>query len=281
MAGAVFAQDALPPGLTALAETEREFARTAKVKGVRDSFLDFFAPDAIALTPDPVSARERLLQQEATPASADELLWEPRTGDVAAGGDLGWLTGPSTFIDHRGPDQTPRHGNYLSIWRKHPDGQWRVFIDVGIGLPAAAPFAPGLTRTGVSARYAGKEGKAAASASLLEADRRLNASLARDGAVKAYDGVVMAGTRLHRPGALPPVGPEAIARWMTASGTGMTAVSTTAESAASADLGYAYGTYEATAPKPQAGAYVRVWSRDADGRWVLVADVTQPAPPRK
>jgi hypothetical protein len=58
-------------------------------------------------------------------------------------------------------------------------------------------------------------------------------------------------------------------------------VSTTAESATSADLGYSYGKYEATAPKPQAGAYVRVWSRDADARWMLAADVTQPAPPRK
>lgn len=278
MAAALLAQEAIPPALTAMAETERDFARTAKVKGVRDSFLEFFAADAIALTPDPVSARARLSKQEATPATVDELLGEPRTGDVAASGDLGWLTGPSTFTNHSGPDQTPRHGNYLSVWRKQPDGQWRVFIDVGVGLPAAATFAPGLTRTAVSARYVGTEGKTAASASLLDADQRLNANLATAGAVKAYADVVIAGTRLHRPGALPSVGPPAIATWLAANGHGMTAVSTTAESAASADLGYTYGKYEATVPKPQAGAYVRVWSREAGGRWVLVADVTQPAP---
>ena len=126
------------------------------MKGIRDSFLEFFAPDAIALTPDPVSARERLLAQEPTPFSVDELLWEPRTGDVAASGDIGWLTGPSTFINHSGADQTPRYGNYLSVWRKQPDGRWRVFIDVGTGLPAAATFAPGFTRTPLASRYVGQ-----------------------------------------------------------------------------------------------------------------------------
>ena len=275
------AQDAAPAALIAMAETEREFARTARVKGVRDAFLDFFAADSIALTPDPVSARERLLKQEVTPFAVDELLWEPRAGDVAESGELGWLTGPSTYINHSGTDQAPRYGNYLSVWRKQADGKWRVFIDVGTGLPSEATFAPGFTRTPPGARYAGTEGKAAASASLLEADRRLNAQLAGDGAVKAYAGVVTAATRLHRPGGLPSVGPAAIANWLAANGAGLSAVSTTAESAASGDLGYSYGKYEAAAPKPQSGAYVRIWSRDAMGRWLVAADVTQPAPPRK
>jgi len=281
MARVAMAQDEMPPALTAMAETEREFARTAKVKGIRDSFLDFFAPDSIAFTPDVVSARERLLGQKATPFSVDELLWEPRTGDVAASADLGWLTGPSTYIDHSGQDQTPHYGNYLSVWRKQADGKWRVFIDVGTNLPAEATFAPGFTRTPFGARYAGKDDKAAASASLLEADRQLNARIAADGAVKAYAAVVTDATRLHRPGGLPSVGTQAIASWLTENGAGLSAVTTSAESAASGDLGYSYGKYDATAPKPQSGAYVRIWLRDAAARWVVVADVRQPSPPRR
>jgi ketosteroid isomerase-like protein len=275
----VVAQETMAPALTALVETERAFAGAAKVKGIRDSFLEFFAVDSIALTPDPVPARERLEKQEATPFAVEELLWEPRTGDVAASGELGWLTGPSTYINHSGPDQTPRLGNYLSVWRKQADGRWRVFIDVGTGLQAAAMFAPGFIRTPMIARYSGTDGKAAASASLLEADRGLNAKLA-GGAARAYADVVIPATRLHRPGGPPSVGAEAIGQWFTANGAGFSAVSTTAESASSGDLGYSYGKYAAQAPKPQAGAYVRIWSRDAAGRWLLVADVTQPAPSR-
>jgi ketosteroid isomerase-like protein len=279
VSGAV-AQETVPPALTSMADTEREFARAAKAKGIRDSFLEFFAVDSIAFTPDPVSARDRLTAQEATPFEVESLLWEPRAGDVAASGELGWLTGPSTYIDHRGADQTPRFGNYLSVWRKQADGRWRVFIDVGTGLQAAAVFAPGFTRTPMATRYSGNDGKAAASAGLLQADRDLNARLANDSA-RAYTAVVIPATRLHRPGGPPSVGGEAIGEWLTANGAGLSAVSTTAESADSGDLGYSYGKYEAQAPKPQAGAYVRLWSRDAAGRWLLVADVTQPAPPRR
>ena len=96
-----------------------------------------------------------------------ELTWEPRTGDVAASGELGWLTGPSTFIDRTDPKAQPRYGNYLSVWRRQPGGAWRVFIDVGADAPQPVPFAPGFTRFPFGARYARTEDKTASAASLL------------------------------------------------------------------------------------------------------------------
>ena len=277
----VTADDGIPPALAAMADTEREFARTAKLKGIRDSFLDFFAADSIAFTPEPTSARERLAGQPSTPFAVNELLWEPRTGDVAASGEIGWLTGPSTFIDHSTADATPHYGNYLSVWRKQPDGRWRVFIDVGTPLKAEASFVPGFTRMPFGARYTGKDGAAAAGRSLQEADRELNARLASDGAAKAYAGYVTAATRLHRPGGPPTIGPEAIGLWLTRNAEGLSATTTAGESSASGDLGYSYGKYSMPSSPPQSGAYVRIWSRDAAGRWLVVADVSQPTPARR
>jgi ketosteroid isomerase-like protein len=277
----VTAQEAIPPALQAMADTEREFARTAKVKGIRDSFLEFFAQDSIALTPDPTPATKRLLEQTPTPFAVNELVWEPRTGDVAASGDLGWLTGPSTFIDHSTKDATPHFGNYLSVWRKQPDGRWRVFIDVGTGLQAEATFAAGFTRMPFAARYTGKDDKVSAGQSLLEADRRLDARLGTDGAARAYADYVTAGTRFHRPGGPPTVGSAAIESWLERNAAGLSATSTTAESSAAGDLGYTYGKYEVKSLRPESGAYVRIWTRDAAGRWFVVADVTQPVGPRR
>jgi ketosteroid isomerase-like protein len=277
----VTADEAIPAALQAMADAEREFARTARVKGIRDAFLEFFAGDSIAFTPEPTSAKERLLEQPSTPFAVNELLWEPRTGDVAASGELGWLTGPSTFIDHSTSDATPRYGNYLSVWRTQADGRWRVFIDVGTGLQAEAAFAPGFARMPFGARYAGKEEKAAAGRSLLEADRRLNARVATDGAARAYAADLTADTRLHRPGSPPTVGSGAIESWLEQHAAGMSATSTTAESSAAGDLGYSYGKYEVESPRPESGAYVRIWTRDAAGRWFVVADVTQPVGPRR
>jgi len=276
VAALVSAQGAIPPDLATMADTEREFARTAVVKGWRDAFLDFFADDAIAFTPAPASAKDRLRKQPSKPFSEIELVWEPRLGDVATSGDLGWLTGPSTSINHTTKDKTPRHGCYLSIWRKQPDGRWRVFIDVGADAPQPVPFGAGFTRMAFGGRYAGTDGKEAAGKSLAAADRDLNARIAAQGAGRAFASALAPASRLHRPGFTPIVGPDAIATWLNVHATTAEARDGAAEAAAAGDFGYSYGTFDIKAPKPQSGAYVRIWNRDASGRWWLMVDVAQP-----
>jgi ketosteroid isomerase-like protein len=270
-------QDAPSPALRALVETERAFAGTATVKGLRDSFLDFFAEDSIALTPGPTSARDRLRRQPSQPFSVLEITWEPRTGDIAASNDIGWLTGPSTIINHSAPQPAPHYGNYLSVWRRQPDGNWRVYIDVGVNVPELPPFAPGFTRTPFADRYKGNEGKEAATRSLLAADRALNARVVAAGPSAAYAERTTDASRLHRAGFIPLSGTQAISAWLAKYAPSMTAVSTTAEAAQAGDLGFSYGSYDVKGAPPEAGAYVRVWMRDAGGRWFVVADVTQPA----
>jgi len=91
----------------------------------------------------------------------------------------------------------------------------------------------------------------------------------------------VSGTRLHRPGGPPAIGPQAIASWLEANAGGLTATSTAAESSAAGDLGYSYGKYDLKTPRVESGAYIRVWTRDASGRWFVVADVVQPTAPRQ
>jgi ketosteroid isomerase-like protein len=268
----VIPQPAVSPALQAMVDTERAFAQACTQKGIRDSFLEYFAPDSLAFNPAPISATERLRQRPARPFSELELRWEPRTGDVAASGELGWLTGPSTFIDHTAADSRPQPGNYLSVWRRQADGRWRVFIDQGSQPPQAVSFPPGFVRFDFASRYAGRESKQAASDSLAAADRELNAALEK-GAGAAYAAFTTNASRLHRNGFMPSIGQTAIAAWMKEHAAAMKATNTAAESALSGDLGYTYGTFELPPAKP--GAYVRVWQRDAAGKWFVVADVTQ------
>lgn len=277
VAASVARQPPVSANLQALVDTERAFAKTATVKGLRDSFLDYFADDAIALVPTAEPARDRLREQPSRPPSELEITWEPRQGDVAASNDLGWLTGPSTVVNHAAPNPAPQFGNYLSVWRRQPDGRWRVYIDVGVTMPELPAFAPGFTRTPFGTRYAGTDGKAAATRSLGDADRSLNARIASSGAAAAYRERTASASRLHRPGAQPVVGTDAIVTWLSANAASMSAVPTAAEAASSGDLGYSYGTYEVQGAAAEKGAYLRVWTRDAGGDWFVVADVTQPA----
>lgn len=271
----VGAQGSSSAALDAMVNAERAFAKAATQKGIRDSFLEFFAEDAIAFSPAPISATERLRSRPARPFSELELTWEPRTGDIAASGELGWLTGPSTFIDHTTAGAAPQPGNYLSVWRRRPEGPWRVFIDIGSQPPQPVSFAPGFTRFNLPSRYAGKMDEPDATASLLDADKRLNQESAARGAGAAYQSVLTAGSRLHRSGFMPSIGPPAIRSWLDTNTPTMAAVTGAAESARSGDLGYSYGTFEIKGSAPQQGAYVRIWQRDAKGKWLLVADVVQ------
>lgn len=264
-----------PSPLESLVSAERAFAKSATEKGIRDSFLEFFDEDAIAFNPAPVSAKARLRSRPGRPFSEYELRWEPRTGDVAASGELGWLTGPSTFIDHTSPTPKPQHGNYLSVWRRQSGGPWRVFIDVGSEPPHAVTFPEGFTRFPFASRYAGDDRKVLAVDTLVAADKNLNARTTSEGAAAAYSAVTTSSSRLHRSGFMPSIGNAAIRSWLETNASGMTASMGAADCANSADLGYSYGTYEVKAPAPQQGAYVRVWQRDATGKWWLVADVVQ------
>jgi ketosteroid isomerase-like protein len=273
----VTAQEAVPPTLMAMADTEREFARTATVKGWRDAFLDFFADDAVAFAPEVMLAKDRLRKQPNTPFSEVELLWEPRTGDVAASGELGWLTGPSTTVVKKTPEVKRSYGCYLSIWRKQPDGQWRVFIDVGANAPEPVPFAPGFTRLAFDRRYVSKgDEKDAAGKLLAETDRDLNEQMAAKGIPLAIGARVAAAARLHRPRTVPVVGRDAIVKWLEANAITGTATHNASETAKSGDFGYTHGRFDVTGEKPMKGVYLRLWQRDVDGKWWLVADVAQP-----
>ena len=271
-------QAAIPAPLAAMADTERAFAKRATVVGWKQAFLEYFADDAIGFDADKVVPAKEQLRQVPDPPKDLQLLWEPRYGDVAASGEFGWLTGPSTIINPARNNGAPRHGNYASIWKRQRDGRFKVVLDVGVNLPSAAPFAPGFTRAPASDRYTGSDTVATATGALRAADARLtNAALLsqRD----AYAGHLAEGARLHRTGMLPLSGEEAILRWLQPQPDYTAGESRFAEVAASRDMGFTYGTYAIAASGPipaEKGFYTRVWVRARDGAWKLALDVLQP-----
>jgi hypothetical protein len=98
-AGVQAGSGAFPPALDSLIEAERAFAPAAVQKGIRDSFLEYFDDDALALTPETTAA-----------ASAES-------------GDLGYSYG---LYHERG--QPPERGAYVACkraTRAGAGGSWR------------------------------------------------------------------------------------------------------------------------------------------------------------
>jgi ketosteroid isomerase-like protein len=267
------AASALPPALVAMADAERAFSRRAGETTPRDAFIEFFADESVSFQPDPGPARERLRKQPPPKPGTPAFQWEPRTGDVAASGDLGYLTGP---VRRPQPDGSVGHGCYFSVWKKQADGTFKVILDIGIRPPSEVPFAPGFVRAPGQATGSPRGSRTDAERRLLEADKAFSAAIADQGAASAFRGVMHAGGRLHRNGFLPLTTRDAAAAWLESNVKTMTSEPMKSETGASGDLGYTWGKAVVTGAdgKPNTGYYVRLWTLGKGARWQLVADLT-------
>ena len=271
--------EALPGALQQMIETERAFAARAVDVGWKAAFLEYFSDSAIGFEKGAVDLAKNHIRNNPDPPKDLQLLWEPRVGDVAANGELGYLTGPSRTIDQARNKGRPRHAVYASVWKRQRDGSFKVVMDVGVPTPSAAPFASGFTRPRATARFSGGDYDEN-TPPLANADGLLNSALrvSQERAYRGSGGLLATDARLHRPNALPIVGERAISRWAASQPPYALADARFSESARSGDLGYTWGTY-ALAMKPGAreeGFYVRVWARGRDGQWKLALDVLQP-----
>ena len=265
----------LPTALSQMVETERAFAARALEVGWKAAFLEYFADDAIGFAEGAAGYAREQIGKNPEPPEGLQLLWEPRFGDIAASGDLGYLTGPvRNILPSRNKGQ-PRHSVYASVWKRQRNGTFKVVMDVGVDTPSAAPFAAGFTRAPAASRFTGDYDDN--TPPLGAADGVLNSALRGD-VVRAYRGRVAPGARIHRPNALPVVGEANILRWA-ASQPALAASDTRfAESSRAGDLGYSWGTYQVRrrGAAAQEGFYVRVWVRERSGQWKIAMDITQP-----
>lgn len=246
--------------------------------GVRDGFLTFFMDDAIDVAPVEgrlalvnVTARLRSQPVASLPLS-HRLLWEPRWGAVSRAGDLGWLTGPYRNVATSSADPD-RHGAFFSIWRRQPDRTYKVRLDIGIATARAVVFPEGFTPAPAPAAPA-------PGAPVTEQDIRLVEARFAEAASKdvgaAYRAHLLADARLHRNERSPFAGAAAAAAFMAETFDRLAWAVLHAEVAASGDLAFTAGSYDAAARafegrpgSPERGFFVRVWHRDGAAAWKI------------
>jgi ketosteroid isomerase-like protein len=272
------AQEAnLARDLQDLVDTERAFARTATEKGVRDSFLAFIADDGILYRPGPVNGKKWLTDRPARPGL---LTWEPVFAEISASGDLGITTGPWEFRPN-GPEDIPvGFGQFASVWRKQSDGKWKFVNDIGIDhqkpitttVPWKLPENFNLKKK--DARIDRASGKKAIPA----LEEKFSKASQKKGMAYPFADYAAEDVRALRSGTFPAIGyKEAVAFEALRTGNrSLTWVPVDADTSASGDLGYSYGSYELKGEKggaSEAGSYLRVWKKQRDGRWKVILDV--------
>jgi ketosteroid isomerase-like protein len=118
-----------------VAQTERAFSARCSQIGIRDSFLEYFAADAIRFAPEPRLARPDLEQEQSS--TKVRLTWEPKIVRVASTSQLAVSTGP--YVLQTATNKS--YGYYLSVWKQQTDGGWKVAADIGVPGPVASNLA--------------------------------------------------------------------------------------------------------------------------------------------
>jgi hypothetical protein len=165
-------------------------------------------------------------------------------------------------------------GDYVTLWRKQPDGQWKHALETNVEhMGSGAPEPGDVARP--QAFMAAATPVPVPTEAILALDRKFAAAELK-APQRTYADNLSTEARLYRTDQLPLVGPAA----RVATETLVRAyafVPTGGYLAASGDLGYVYGTLRRPALDPrqpnETGTYLRIWRRESAAGWRIVAEV--------
>jgi hypothetical protein len=267
------------PEPSTVIEAEYAFAKSAKPLGVRGAFLKYLATDSIICGPAPVNG---IVATEAGPPNADTLEWYPTLSHTAGSADLGYTTGPWTYRTADG--KTEANGTFLSVWRKQPNGSWRVVVDCGVNHPKPTALATGLTIPMPPATSAAKTTGAQAVASWIDpvanADVQFAAS-ATNNPTTALGDFGASDVHVLTRGVAPAIGVKSGQAVIDATSKKIGTTWRHAFASESADgmLGYTWGYVGDPKSEKPGGAYVNVWQKERPGApWKIVAQALQVLP---
>jgi ketosteroid isomerase-like protein len=270
------------PGLAeaarAMVESERKFYRTGQEKGTRAAFLAFLADDGIVFRPGPVNGKEVWKERAET---GFDLIWEPSFAAVARSADFGYTTGPAKWRANKKDEKFLGYGHFISIWKKQPDGSWKVAIDCGIENPEPTSTPEALHMFVPDDSQQVKTAGGHKALPLPEAHEKFVAA-AKTNSTDAVMEVAAEELRVYREGSLPAVGKSAAAALLGAKGGKVSFEQMGGDMSRTDDLAYSYGNYNLQRSEgAEAGHFFQIWQTDPAGVWKLVVDWQQPLPKEK
>jgi ketosteroid isomerase-like protein len=130
-------QPNLSPGVILLMELEGKFAQAVSEGGGK-AFSSWFADDALTLN----NGQPALMGRAAIAAKAQwdpkeyQLTWVPEGAQMGPSNDMGFTWG---HYEGKSKDRNGQpvmiSGRYITVWKKMPDGTWKVALDASANEP--------------------------------------------------------------------------------------------------------------------------------------------------
>ena len=265
--------------LQSLVEAERGFAQTSVEKGTRAAFLANLADDSIIFHPHPINGQKWWSEQQPRPGV---LSWRPSFAFVSRAGDMGYTTGPWEYRPKSLEDKPVAFGFFVTIWKRQADGTWKAFLDLGTQNDEPKTPAPDFQFPRdypTSKNSKSKVDVEAERASLMKTENDFLKLMTAKSGVDSFLSYMADDVRFYRTNAFPVLGKEAIRAAFAAQPEALTWQNTNGGVASSGDLGYTYGTYEMkNGAETESGNYLRIWRKQANGKWRVVLDLLNPIP---
>ena len=134
LSAATFAQNT-PDEASLLMQLDRDFDKATAEKGV-DGWVAYFAPNGSMLgdTSKPITGADeiRKAMEPAFKDSSLSLRWHPIKAEMMMPGVLGYTVGRWERLRKNKEGKLMKStGTYTSVWKKQPDGSWKIVLDTG------------------------------------------------------------------------------------------------------------------------------------------------------
>ena len=261
----------------AVVDAEKNFARAGLERGIRESFLQFFAEESIIFAPEPKDGKKFYTKYE---EKGRKLIWQPIFATAANSGELGVTTGPWE-MQTSATDKTPlAYGHFVSVWKKQRDKSWKVIVDVGVDHPQPTE-PPGELQLSPPNADLRKVDVDLARRGLEKAENTFAQTL-REGAGGAIIASAADGVRVYRENSFPAVGKTAANLMLSSDNGKMTRTKSGGGISTSGDLAYRYGSYSSERTNvTERGYYLCIWQAQPGPDWKIIVDLQKKEPEKK
>ncbi|MDM7923341.1 MAG: hypothetical protein QUS14_13675 [Pyrinomonadaceae bacterium] len=160
-------------------DTELKFGNELSAKGAKTAYLEYLTEDGVIFVPSAANGRDWWsIQNTATPHTVRT----PLHVDISSNGLIGYTTGIWRSFKNRTDKNAENYGQYATIWRRMPDGSYRIVVDLAVRNAEALESSSVRSGPAITGRDANERGWSAADSYMAF----LRSSMAPKGLSRAY-----------------------------------------------------------------------------------------------
>jgi ketosteroid isomerase-like protein len=261
--------------LFSMREAEQNFAKASVMYGRNAAFVENFADESVIFTDKWITTGKQYSKERKNAPVV--LKWEPEYMDIARSRDFGFSTGPWEAQEYRPGTPPLSAGYFLTVWKKQPDGIWKVILDGGGATPQKKDHKHSFSfPVGADKAVPNPPIKNASllSKELIDIENQFLLTWTKSPHASTYTSYLAQNSRLQLSGHLPTTDADTINYLISHYDKNLLWKTSGSGAATSGDMGFTYGLLEIPDKSEVVkGHYVRIWKKQHGNSWKIVLEM--------